>query len=147
MIERQLPALADLVALAVSAGATPLAALERAGATVAGPLGADVRQGVQAVHGGASVEVGLQAVAKVSGLPALERFIDTLLVAVQRGSPLAEVVRAQAEDLRTTERRHLMESAGRKDVAMLVPIVFLVLPAVIVIALLPGISALQLIVP
>lgn len=146
-VVRQLPTLADLVALAVSAGATPLAAIERSGATIGGPLGEDVEYGIRLVHGGASAESGLRHIAAVSGVPALDRFVDSLVVALQRGTPVAEVARAQAGDIRAAERRRLMESAGRKDVSMLIPIVFLVLPAVVVIALLPGVQALHLVVP
>ena len=40
-----------------------------------------------------------------------------------------------------------MEAAGRKDIAMLVPIVFLVLPSVVLIALYPGLQSLRLVVP
>ena len=40
-----------------------------------------------------------------------------------------------------------MEAAGRKDVVMVMPIVFLVLPAVVLIALFPGLASMQLVVP
>jgi tight adherence protein C len=73
--------------------------------------------------------------------------VDGIVVALERGTPLAEVVRAQAEDARAAEQRRLMELAGRKDVAMLVPVVFLVLPTVVLIALYPGVQSLRLIVP
>lgn len=146
-IERQLPALADLVALAVAAGATPVVALERAAATVPGPLSDDVTLTVREVHSGTAVDLALRDLAAISGVPSVGRFVDALLVALQRGTPLADVVRAQAADVRADERRRLMETAGRKDVTMLVPIVFLVLPTVVVIALFPGVQALHLVVP
>ena len=37
-----------------------------------------------------------------------------------------------------------MEKAGRKEVLMLVPVVFFILPIVVVIALYPGLHGLQL---
>jgi tight adherence protein C len=147
VIERHLPALADLVALAVSAGATPVVALERAAVTMPGPLSDDVSRAVREVHSGVAVDLALQDLAAVSGVPSVGRFVDALIVALQRGTPLADVVRAQAADVRADERRRLMETAGRKDVSMLVPIVFLVLPTVVVIALFPGVQALHLVVP
>jgi tight adherence protein C len=70
-----------------------------------------------------------------------------MLVALDRGTPLADVLRAQAHDARAEERQRLMESAGRRDVAMLVPIVFLVLPSVVLIAAFPAIRALEVVVP
>ena len=40
-----------------------------------------------------------------------------------------------------------MESAGRKEIAMLVPVVFLVLPMVVLVALFPGFYGLVLTTP
>lgn len=82
-----------------------------------------------------------------TGSPDVERFVDGLIVSLERGTPLAEVLRAQAADARAADRRTLMEIAGRKDVAMLIPVVFFILPTVVLIALFPGIRSLQLVVP
>ncbi len=59
-------------------------------------------------------------------------------VAVERGSPLAEVLRAQAQDVREGGRRALMESGGRKEVLMMVPVVFLILPVTVLFAVFPS---------
>jgi len=53
------------------------------------------------------------------------------------------VLRAQAADVRVEATRQLMESAGRKEVAMLVPLVFLILPVTIAFALAPAVLVLQ----
>jgi tight adherence protein C len=80
------------------------------------------------------------------GVPSLEasRFADGIAVATERGTPMAEVLRAQAADARAAGRRRLLEKAGRKEVLMLVPVVFFILPIVVVIALYPGLHGLQL---
>lgn len=144
-IEEQVPVLADLLALAVSAGAPPMTALEGAARHVTGPLGEDVGAAVDRVRAGEAVETVLTDLG--DGAPSLRRLVDAILVALDRGSPLADVLRAQALDSRADERRRLMESAGRKDVAMLVPIVFLVLPSVVIIAVFPALRALEVVVP
>ena len=41
------------------------------------------------------------------------------------------MLRAQAQDSREEGKRHLLEAAGKKEVAMLVPLVFLILPVTI----------------
>ena len=102
---------------------------------------------VDDVRSGLPVDAALRALANRCGLPAVQRFVDGILIAVERGTPLADVMRAQADDVRVDQRRRLMELAGRKDVAMLVPIVFLVLPSVVLVAVFPGIQALHLVVP
>ena len=146
-IERQLPMLADLLALALSAGATPMAALEAAAASTSGPVAVEVRRAAGEVRSGEPVPIALRRMADDVGLAPLQRLVDAVLVALDHGTPVADVARAQACDLRSDERRRLMEAAGRKDIAMLVPIVFLVLPSVVLIALYPGLQSLRLVVP
>jgi tight adherence protein C len=68
-------------------------------------------------------------------------------VALERGTPLADVLRAQAVDAREQQRRALLDVGGRKEIAMLVPVVFLVLPVTVVFALFPGFYGLSLSVP
>jgi tight adherence protein C len=70
--------------------------------------------------------------------------VDQLLGALERGTPLASVFRAQAHDSRDEAKRRLLEAAGRKEVAMLVPLVFGVLPVTIAFAIFPGLLVLRL---
>ena len=76
-------------------------------------------------------------------LPALTRCLTHITAALERGSPLAELLRVQAADAREEARRAMLESAGKKEVAMLVPLVFLILPVTVAFAVWPGILVLQ----
>jgi tight adherence protein C len=76
-------------------------------------------------------------------LPAFTRCVEQLVGALERGTPLAEVLRAQAQDARNDAKRELLEVAGKKEVAMLFPLVFLILPVTIAFAIFPGIFVLQ----
>ncbi|MFB9378688.1 type II secretion system F family protein [Kineococcus gynurae] len=134
---------AELLALSVAAGEDVLAALHRVSAA-RGPLGDAVREVLAEVGTGTTVVDALVAMARRSGVVELERFADAVAVAVVRGSPLAGVLRAQAADARDAERRRLLEEGGRKEVLMLVPVVFLVLPTTVVFAVYPGVSSLSL---
>ena len=49
----------------------------------------------------------------------------------------AEIVREQAIDASAESHRQLMTEAGKRDIAMLVPVVFAVLPTVVMVSLLP----------
>ena len=143
-MSEQLPTVAELVAFAVAAGEGPLAALDRVAATVRGELAAEFGVAVRRVRGGAAFPAALRDMSDT--VPSLEasRFADGIAVATERGTPMAEVLRAQAADARAGGRRRLLEQAGRKEVLMLVPVVFFILPIVVVIALFPGIHGLQL---
>ncbi len=82
-----------------------------------------------------------------SGVPAIARFVDGMVVAVERGTPLADVLRAQAVDVREAGRRSLLETGARRELLMMVPVVFLVLPVSVVFALFPGFFGLSLSAP
>ena len=138
LIALELPVVAELLALAVGAGESPLAALERVTRRSGGELARELRAALADARSGTPFVTALQGVADRTTLPALVRFVDGLTVALQRGTPLADVLRAQAADVREDGRRVLLETGGRREIAMMAPVVFLILPVVIVFALFPG---------
>jgi tight adherence protein C len=138
LIALELPTVAELLALAVGAGESPLAALERVTRRATGELSRELRVALGDTRAGAPFTDALAGVAERTSLPALGRFVDGMSVALQRGTPLAEVLRAQAVDAREAGRRDLLESGGKREIAMMIPVVFLVLPVTILFALYPG---------
>lgn len=141
---REFPTVADLLALAVAAGESPIAAMERVARTSAGALPEEFAATVADIRAGASVARALSRLGTRTPLPAVERFAEGVSVAIERGTPLAEVLRAQAQDAREASTRDLLEIAGRREVVMLVPVVFFVLPLVIVFAIFPGLAVLEI---
>jgi len=141
-IDAQLPAVADLLSFSVTAGESLVAGIDRVATTLDGSLARELREAHARIQAGAGIEVSLRAVG--AGVASFERFVDALVVALERGTPLADVLRSQADDIRGARRRTLLELAGRKDVLMLVPVVFLILPTVVLIALFPAAQALRL---
>jgi tight adherence protein C len=146
-ILQEFPTVAELLALAVAAGEGPAAALDRVVARSHGALSAELRRLLAEVRTGTPVTEALDAMAARSGLPVVARFAEGLAIAVERGTPLADVLHAQAGDVREAGRRALIESAARKEVLMMVPVVFGVLPTVVVFAFWPGLVGLHLVVP
>jgi tight adherence protein C len=81
----ELPTIAELLALAVAAGESPPAALERVASTARGELAGEIRRMVAEVRAGAPVTTALTALADRSGLPPLSRFAEGVVVALERG--------------------------------------------------------------
>ncbi len=100
-----------------------------------------------AVRTGEPVSEAFDRLAQVTGLPLVARFAQGVAVAVERGTPLADVLHAQAADVREAGRRELIEVAARKEIFMMVPVVFLILPVTVLIAFWPGVIGLQLTTP
>ena len=140
----EFPAVAELLALSVGAGEGAVAALDRVARTSHGELSAELRRTLADARTGASLVDALEGLGARTSLPILTRFADGVCVAVERGTPLSEVLRAQAHDVRTQSRRRLMESGGRREIWMMVPVVFLLLPVTVLFAVYPGLVVLDL---
>ncbi|HET8601668.1 MAG TPA: type II secretion system F family protein [Segeticoccus sp.] len=143
-IMNEFPTIAELLALAVTAGEGAPAALDRVARLSTGELSAELSECLARARAGASLPMALQGLADRTGLPTLARFVDGIVVAVERGTPLAEVLRAQAQDAREAGRHAVIEEGGKREIAMMVPVVFLVLPVTVLFAIYPGLSMLRL---
>jgi len=143
----ELPTVAELLALAVAAGEGPVAALDRVVLRTRGDLSRDLARVLASIRTGETVANAFDRMAAEAGLPAVARFAQGIAVAVERGTPLSDVLHAQAADVREAGRRELIEIAARKEVAMMLPVVFLVLPITVLFAFWPGLVGLSLTTP
>lgn len=140
----EFPSVADMMALAVGAGETAAGALDRTAKVSRGELAREFTQVLAHTRSGAPLVEALQAMADRTDLAPITRFVDGLIVAIERGTPLSDVLRAQAQDVRDLAKRELMEAAGKKEIGMMVPLVFGVLPLTVVFAVYPGVAAITL---
>ncbi|MFD2082006.1 tight adherence protein C [Actinopolymorpha cephalotaxi] len=143
----EFPTVADMLALSVTAGEGPVAALERVANVSKGELAREFRFALSEARTGATLVQALESVGDRTNVSILARFVDGIAIAVERGTPLADVLRAQAADVREAGKRELIESGGRKEIGMMVPIVFLVLPVTVLFAFFPGAISLQMVSP
>lgn len=139
----ELPTVAELLALAVAAGEGAAGALERVVRSTRGELSVELGGVLAEARSGEPLTSALDALAARTGLPALARFAEGVAVALERGTPLAEVLRAQAQDVREEGRQALMAAGGRKEVLMMIPVVMLILPVTVVFAIFPSLVVLR----
>ena len=109
----EFPTIAELLALAVAAGEGAVGALERVTRISRGELARELGRALADARAGASLVQALQGIATRTSLPPLARFVDGVAIAVERGTPLAEVLRAQAVDVREAGKRAL--ARGRRS--------------------------------
>jgi len=147
LILLEFPVIAELLALAVAAGESPVAALDRVVRRSQGALSVELGKVLAEVRTGMPVSRAFDTLAARTGLPLVARFAEGISVAVERGTPLAEVLHAQAADVREAGRRAVIEAGARKEILMMVPVVFLVLPVTVIFAFWPGMVGLRLVTP
>jgi tight adherence protein C len=138
------PTIVELLTLALAAGEGVLDAVRRVARTGTGELAGELSVVVTEVAAGVPLAEALVGRASAVGLPAFTRTVDQLVAALDRGAPLAEVLRAEAQDARDEAKRVLLEAAGRNEIAMLVPLVFLILPVTVLVAIFPATIVLRL---
>ena len=143
-LTQELPDVAELLALAVSSGESIRAALERVAELGDGALVREIERTLAAVWAGTSLSESLSAMSERSGSMEVARFCDALVSSMERGTALSDVLQAQAQDAREQARRQLLESGGRKEISMMIPVVFLILPVTVLFTLYPGLRALTL---
>lgn len=143
-IVAELPTVAELLALSVSAGEGALGALERVARTTKGVMAEELGYTLASARAGAPLSQALMQLADRTGVLALRRFADGVATAVDLGTPLAEVLRSQAQDVRDAGQRALMEEGGKREIAMMVPVVFLILPMTVIFAVFPGLTTIRL---
>jgi tight adherence protein C len=143
-IAAELPTVLEFLTLSLSAGEAVLDALRRVARAGNGDLAREIAVVVAQVNAGVPLAIALERCADEIQLPALSRTVDQLVGALDRGTPLVDVLRAQAQDSRDDAKRSVLEAAGKKEIAMLVPLVFLILPVTVAFAIFPGVMVLQL---
>jgi tight adherence protein C len=143
----EFPVVADLLALAVAAGEGPASALDRVVTSCRGELPDELAIVLAQSRTGVPLTRALDAFAQRNGLAVVSRFAEGFSVAIERGTPLVDVLSAQSADVREAAKRELIETGARKEVAMMVPVVFLIMPVTLLFAFFPGVVGLNLLAP
>jgi Flp pilus assembly protein TadB len=136
-VDAELPQLLDLLAGASSAGLAAPAAFRRALGAVSGPLVEELASVVRAVDLGARWREELRRAADRISLPDLRRAVSALTRTETLGSSLSEAMSDLARDVRASRRAKASERARTAPVKMLFPLVFLVLPAFLLLTVVP----------
>lgn len=135
--DAEVPQLLDLLAAASSSGLAAPLALRRSVEALSGPLGVDLRIAASRIELGERWRDELAAVAERLNLPDLRRTVAALTRTETLGVPLASVCTDLAAEVRATRRARTTERARTAPVKMLFPLVFLVLPAFLLLTVVP----------
>jgi pilus assembly protein TadC len=135
--DAEVPQLLDLLAAASSSGLAAPLALHRSVDALRGPLGADLRIAVGRIELGERWRDELANVAERLDLPDLRRTVAALARTERLGAPLASACADLASEVREARRARTTERARTAPVKMLFPLVFLVLPAFLLLTVVP----------
>jgi len=141
-LELEFPSVVELFAILVSAGMSPSAALLRISEVSTGQFASLLQTCIHEMRHGAPLASALDAMNEMVKSPAIRRFNDSILIAMERGTPLSDVVARQVDEVRQSQRTQMLEKAGKAEIALMIPVVFLILPVSVLFALWPSYFAL-----
>lgn len=136
-IRRALPDALDMLTIGVEAGLAFESALLRVGEKWDNPLTRELKRAVGEMRVGTAREVALQRMAERSGVEELYTFVAILVQSTQLGVSIAEVLHAQAAEVRAKRRMRVEELAKQAGVKMVFPLALLILPSMFVVILGP----------
>ena len=131
--------MADLLAVAVAAGLTPYLALQVAGRFATGAVGSRLAAVIRAANGGQRLADALDA--ESARTPPLAPLLVVLANSERSGVPAGRSLTRLAVSVRAQARRQAMARARTVPVRLLFPLVFLVLPAFLVLTVAPVVLA------
>jgi Flp pilus assembly protein TadB len=143
ILDKHIAELADLLALALVAGRSPIQALDEIVDLVPDPLRIYLNEVLLKNASGIAFDKAMAQMAINQKSDSLSVLVKSLQIAAERGTPLAEILRSFSHELRNRSKEKILRSASKKEIAMLVPIVFVVLPTVLLIAIYPAIQVIK----
>ena len=138
LMQKQLADVMDLLTISVEAGLGFDQALSQVVKNVPGPLAEEMARLLQEIQIGVSRADAFRHLGERTNIPELEGFVLSMIQADLFGVSIANVLRAQAKELRVKRRQRAEEIAQKIPVKLLFPMIFMVLPALFIIVLGPG---------
>lgn len=133
----ELPDAVELLAICTRAGLNVPLALERVAQRSQGILGGEMRNLQKEIDLGVSRREALTSMGERTGVARLDDLMRLLVNAERFGSKIASSLETFASGLRAERRRRAEEQARRAPVKMLFPLVFLILPAFVLLTVVP----------
>ncbi len=135
---RSLPDALDLVTTCVGAGLGLDAALARVAEKSGGPLADELARMLREVAMGKLRREALAEMADRIGVEELTSFVSAVIQAEQLGVSIGQVLRVQADQMRTRRRQRVEQTAHEAPIKMIFPLVLFIFPAFMLVILGPA---------
>jgi tight adherence protein C len=139
-LRADLPDALDLLAIAVEAGTGFEGAIGVVCSNFTGPLGQEFSRMLKEMELGLSRREALQNLKRRTDVPELSNFVLALVQADALGMPIGRVLKTQAVEMRNKRRAWAREKAAKLPVKMMLPLVFFIFPAILIITMGPAVS-------
>jgi tight adherence protein C len=136
-IERGLPDLIDLLVVTLEAGLSFPQSLRLAAGKIKEPLSSEVRLTLQEQNMGLTLVEALENFLNRVDTPGVRMFSRSIAQGETMGVSTGQIMRNLALEMRKRQRAYAEERAQKAPVKILFPILFLIMPALFIVLLLP----------
>lgn len=141
-VDEEIATFLDRASIVLAAGVSVHAMWERLGRNSTGLLGAEAAAISREASTGVSLDDAYSRSSERLSHDGWSRFLGQVSASRRHGTPIADIVRGIAVEERAAAGRRLIEMASARETLMLLPLVFVILPMTVLVAVFPGVVAL-----
>jgi len=142
-INEELVVILQMISIMISAGESPMAALKYVSNRSDGYLPKLFNKSFEKYSTGINLTQTLEFIANATNSAQVRRLTNSIQISVERGTPVLDVLNNQILTLNKQINLALLKRSGKSEIALLIPVVFLILPVSISFAIWPSIYGLN----
>jgi tight adherence protein C len=132
-----------MAAIMISAGESPVTSLKHIAERSEGIIPEMMRREFDNLESGGNLVKTLDYLAVTSSSKQVKRLGNSIQVAIDRGSPILQVIQNQVNSINKEIHIQLLRKSGKSEIVLLIPVVFLILPVSILFAIWPSLYSLN----
>jgi tight adherence protein C len=143
ILNEELVSILQMSAIMISAGESPVTSLKHIAERSEGIIPEMMRREFDNLESGGNLVKTLDYLAVTSSSKQVKRLGNSIQVAIDRGSPILQVIQNQVNSINKEIHIQLLRKSGKSEIALLIPVVFLILPVSILFAIWPSLYSLN----
>jgi len=142
-LNQELAKILQMLAIMISAGESPVTALRYISQRSSGKLALLIKTSLGNYEQNGNLYKTLEFVSSATNSTQVRRLLNAVRISAERGSPMLDTLQNQVRSLNKEIKVNLLNRAGKSEIALLIPVVFLILPTSILFAVWPSIYGLS----
>jgi tight adherence protein C len=142
-LNQELSKILQMLAIMISAGESSIAALRYISERSSGRLATLIKASLENYNNNGNLFSTLEFVSSATNSAQVRRLLNAIRISSERGSPILDTLQNQVRSINKEIKVNLLNKAGKSEIALLVPVVFLILPTSILFAVWPSIYGLS----
>jgi len=143
ILNEELVSILQMSAIMISAGESPVTSLKHIAERSEGIIPEMMRREFDNLESGGNLVKTFDYLAVTSSSKQVKRLGNSIQVAIDRGSPILQVIQNQVNSINKEIHIQLLRKSGKSEIALLIPVVFLILPVSILFAIWPSLYSLN----